>query len=576
MTSIIYTTKEQIAGLLKAAFQKALEAGDIKNTADLNEPFVELTKDRANGDFASNFCLTNSKKLCMNPRALADALQKHVDFSGSYIEKLEIAGPGFLNFFVKPCYFMDAMELVQKSGQDFGSIPDGNGVKVLVEFVSANPTGPMHLGNARGGVLGDTLASLLSKAGYDVSREFYVNDAGNQVALFGKSLKARYLQHFKGEDAIPFPDDGYHGDDIKETAEAFIALHGDAYAEDCGEAAVQEMIAFGLERNLQKMKTDLAQYKVTYDTWFLESSLHKSGAAKRTVQMLEKNGYTYTLDGATWLRLSDFYEEASALSEEEKREYDEVLVRSNGFFTYFAVDLAYHLNKFTERNFDIAIDILGADHHGHTLRFAKALTPIGVQTERLEFVLMQLVRLLRGGEMVRMSKRTGKAITLSNLLEEISVDAARFFFNSRASNTHLEFDLDLAVREDSENPVYYVQYAHARIMTLLSKMAEEGKPLPAFDKSLFASLETPEELALMQMINTFPEEIRQGAKEREPARLTRYSIDVASCFHSFYNACNIKNSPPELFAPRMLLTKITGDLLKNILDMLKITAPERM
>ena len=457
------------------------------------------------------------------------------------------------------------MKYIEDMGKDYGKINLGKGKKVMVEFVSANPTGPMHMGNARGGALGDCMASVLEYAGYDVTREFYINDAGNQIEKFGKSLEARYIQLLKGEDAIEFPEDGYHGEDITDHARAFIEIEGDKYLNVSSEERKAALVKYALEKNISALKSDLEKYRIYYDVWFRESELHKSGAVKAVIEKLTENGYTYENDGAIWLNCIKM-----------GLEKDEVLVRQNGIPTYFAADIAYHLNKLKDRNFDIAIDVWGADHHGHIARMKGAMAALGVDPERLEVVIMQLVRLTRGGETVRMSKRTGKAITLSDLLEDYSIDVARFFFNMRTAGSHLDFDLELAAEQSSENPVYYVQYAHARICSILKVLREEGikvKPYAEINPQL---LEKPEELELLKKLAELPEEIKAAAISREPAKITRYVIELATAFHSFYNACRVKESNTELMDARLKLIESVKTVIEGVLAMLKITAPEQM
>lgn len=435
----------------------------------------------------------------------------------------------------------------------------------MVEFVSANPTGPMHMGNARGGALGDCLASVLEYAGYDVTREFYINDAGNQIEKFGNSLNARYIQQLQGEDAIAFPEDGYHGEDITDHAKAFIALYGDKYLA-CGEAERKAaLVDYALEKNVTALREDLERYRIVYDVWFRESELHKSGAVQEAIALLKENGYTYEEDGAVWLNC-----------EKMGLEKNEVLVRNNGIPTYFAADIAYHMNKLKTRGFDWAINVWGADHHGHVARMKKALDAVGADGSRLDVVLMQLVRLMKDGEVVRMSKRTGKAITLSDLLEDISVDAARFFFNMRSAGSHLDFDLTLAAEQSNENPVFYVQYAHARICSILRLLEEEGVRVLPYAQIRPELLKEEAELDLLKKLSDLPGEIESAARALEPARITRYVMELAACFHTFYTACRVKVEDRDLMNARLKLIDSTRIVLKGVLTMLKITAPEKM
>ena len=436
----------------------------------------------------------------------------------------------------------------------------------MVEFVSANPTGPMTIGNARGGVLGDTLAEILDRAGNDVWREFYVNDAGNQVDLFGRSIEARYLQIVRGEDAVEFPEDGYHGEDIKDLAKLLYDKYGDKYDAADETERRRVFVEFALPYNIALMQKHLERYRIKFDCWFLESELHKSGYVEETVKLLADNGYTYEKDGALWLRNTDF-----------GADKDEVLRRANGFYTYYAVDMAYHRNKFIKRGFDRVIDVWGADHHGHAIRFKASMTApaLGIDSSKLDFLIMQMVRLTRDGETIKVSKRTGKAITLNDLLDEISVDACRFFFNARP-DTHLEFDMGLAVRQDSENPVYYVQYAHARICSLVAALAAEGSVVKKVEDVDVSKLDTEYERDLIKQLSLLPEEIRLAARDYDPSRINRYVIELAARFHRFYNSNRIKGEPEDILAARLKLADSARRVIANCLDILGVTVPEKM
>jgi arginyl-tRNA synthetase len=467
-------------------------------------------------------------------------------------------------------------------GERYGRTDFGKGERVMVEFVSANPTGPMHMGNARGGAIGDGLSAALDWAGYEVSREFYINDAGNQIAKFGASLSARYLQHFKGEDAVPFPEDGYHGADITERAEEYIAANGDSLLSLSEEDRRQALVDYALPRNIEKMKSDLGRYRIHFDVWFHESELHESGAVKDAVDELTARGLTYEKDGAVWYKNAEVV--AKRLRAEGKTEKqiealelkDDVLIRANGFPTYFAADIAYHKNKLVDRGFDKAINVWGADHHGHVARLKGAMDALGVGGDRLDIVLMQLVRLTRGGEPVRMSKRTGNAITLTDLLEEIPIDAARFFFNMREPGSAFDFDLDLAVAQTSDNPVYYVQYAHARICSILKNLSAEGIAVSPATAAQLLLLTDPAERELVRALASFPEEIVAAAKHYDPARITHYAVELANRFHRFYNACRCKCDDADLMAARVTLCLATKQTLENVLSMMQIDAPETM
>ena len=581
MINMIQNAKDQAAALAMSAYQAAVRDGTLPQ-AEVKTAPVEIPKDTANGDFTTTFALAASKLLRQPPQKIAQALLDHMDLAGSYFASAEIAGPGFLNFRLNESWYQGVMTAVESEGDAYGTAGHLKGQKIMVEFVSANPTGPMHMGNARGGVLGDTLASVLAACGADVTREFYVNDAGHQIDKFAHSIEARYLQIIQGEDAVPFPEDGYQGADIRELAQAYYDQNGDKLLHADPKERQEALAQYGLSVNLPKMKTDLRRYKIEYDNWFLESSLHESGYVAETVDLLTERGWTYEKDGALWLRTADIMREnllkaGKRPSDVEKLDLkDDVLRRANGFYTYFAADIAYHRNKFAVRGFDRVINIWGADHHGHVARLKGALAALGLDgTGRLDIVLMQLVKLLRDGEAVRMSKRTGKAISLSDLLDEVSVDAARWYFNAKP-DTQMEFDLGLAVREDSENPIYYVEYAHARICSLLRTLGEEGVRVPAqadVDMSLLAG-ET--ETALIKQLAQFCEEIKLAARDYDPSHINRCLQELAACFHRFYNACRIKGEEAAVQAARLKLADDTRVVLRNGLRLIGVDAPEKM
>ena len=581
MINMVQNAKDQAAALAMAAYQAAVADGTLPQ-AEVKTAPVEIPKDTANGDFTTTFALAASKALRQPPRNIAQALLDHMDLAGSYFASAEIAGPGFLNFRLNDSWYAAVCEAVESEGAGYGTADHLKGQKIMVEFVSANPTGPMHMGNARGGVLGDTLASVLAACGADVTREFYVNDAGHQIDKFAHSIEARYLQIIRGEDAVPFPEDGYQGEDIKDLARAYYEKNGDKLL-DVPEAERQEALAqFGLSINLPKMKTDLERYKIHYDNWFYESSLHESGYVKETVDLLAERGWTYEKDGALWLRTADILRDHYSRQGKKEADIDkldlkdDVLRRANGFYTYFAADIAYHRNKFAVRGFDKVINIWGADHHGHVARLKGALDALGLNgSERLDIVLMQLVKLLRDGEVVRMSKRTGKAISLSDLLDEVSVDAARWYFNAKP-DTQMEFDLGLAVREDSENPIYYVEYAHARICSLLRALAEEGTSVPRQADVDMSLLSGEAERALLKQIAQFCEEIKLAARDYDPSHINRCLQELAACFHRFYTACRIRGEEPQVAAARLKLSDDTRMVLKNGLKLIGVDAPEKM
>ena len=581
MINMIQNAKDQAAALAMAAYRAAVADGTLID-AEVKTAPVEIPKDTANGDFTTTFALAASKALRSNPKVIAQTLLDHMDLTGTYFASAEIAGPGFLNFRLNDSWYEGVMSAVESEGSEYGRSEMLKGKKYMVEFVSANPTGPMHMGNARGGVLGDTLAAVLEASGADVSREFYVNDAGNQIDKFAHSIEARYLQLIRGEENVPFPEDGYQGGDIRDLAQGYYDLHGEELLNVSAEERQEKLAAYGLSVNLPKMKTDLQRYKIDYDTWFYESTLHESGYVAETVQMLTDKGFTYEKDGAVWLRTADIMRENMRKAGKKEKDIeklelkDDVLRRANGFYTYFAADIAYHRNKFAQRGFDKVINIWGADHHGHVARLKGALDAIDLNgTERLDIVLMQLVKLLRDGEVVRMSKRTGKAISLSDLLDEIPVDAARWFFNAKP-DTQMEFDLGLAVREDSENPIYYVEYAHARICSLLRAMEAEGVQVPSQGEVDQAILCGEKEKALIKQLAQFCEEIKLSARDYDPSHINRYLQELAACFHRFYGECRIKGEAPAVMAARLKLADDTRVVLRNGLKLIGVDAPEKM
>lgn len=562
MSILVNDAKQQIKKILTDAANTAMANGDLC-TAELTPFKIEVPADRKNGDYAVNAAMVWARNFKFAPRVIAEKLMQNANFDGSYIEKYEIAGPGFINLFLSNKYYAGIVADVIEKGSDYGKSNYGEGKKVLVEFVSANPTGPMHIGNARGGALGDCLAAVLSAAGYYTEREFYINDAGNQINKFGLSLDLRYKQLYA--DGIEMPEDSYHGNDIIEHAKAFAEINGDKFM-DCDEATRRKaLVEFALPKNIQGLKDDLLKYRIEYNTWFRESTLHANGETARIIELLKQSGHTYSQEGALWFKATDF-----------GCDKDFVLVRANGVPTYVVPDIAYHYNKLEVRKFDKAIDILGADHHGYVPRLKAALTALGVNADRLDAVLMQMVRLVRDGEVIKASKRSGKAITLVTLLEEVPIDAARFFFNLREPNSHFDFDLDLAVSESNSNPVYYVQYAYARICSILRNLAEDGITRRNCSAEELSKLNSPEERELIIHISALTNEIVQSAKTYDPARITHYVNELATKFHKFYAACRVKGEDESLTQARLNLCYATGIVIKNVLDMLKINAPEKM
>lgn len=544
------------------AMGRAMSAGELPLAPTPNFT-IETPADRTNGDLASNVAMVSARAFKKAPRAIAEAITKYIELEGTNLDRFEIAGPGFINFFYGKQFYTSVIREIEEKGADYGKSDFGQGKRILVEFVSANPTGPMHIGNARGGALGDSLASVLSAAGYDVSREFYVNDAGNQIEKFATSLEIRYLQIYK--DGIELPEDAYHGQDIIDHAKNFAEINGDKYVNAESSERRKALVDFALPKNIQGLENNLLKYRIKYDRWFRESTLHQSGAVKNIVELLKEKGHTYEQDGAIWFKATEF-----------GADKDFVLVRSNGIPTYVVPDIAYHYDKLVTRGFDKAIDVLGADHHGYVPRLKAALTALGVDASRLDAVLMQMVRLVRNGEIVKASKRSGKAITLVTLLEEVPIDAARFFFNLREPNSHFDFDLDLAIEQSSQNPVYYVQYAHARICNIVKGLAESGITQRACTDEELALLTAPEEIELINKLASLTGEIITSAKTYDPARVTHYVYETATLFHKFYNACRVKGEDESLMQARLALCVATKTVIENVLTMFKITAPESM
>jgi arginyl-tRNA synthetase len=566
LSNIIADIKIDIKNIVRTALEAAVTDGEFRefDVPGIDEIFVESPKEKNNGDFSCSAAMKLAGPLRRAPAKIAQIVISKI-VKSEFIEKVECAGPGFINFYLNDLWLRKAIVNVQNEGIDYGKVELGKGQKINVEFVSANPTGPLHMGNARGGALGDCVAGVLEMAGYDVTREFYLNDAGNQILKLQDSLNARYIQLLKGDDAIEFPEDGYFGEDITEHMRAFIEINGDRYL-DVDEGERKKVFSdFALGRNVEAIRSGLSQYGIEFDIWYPESDIYNSGEVEDTIKILRDKGHTYEEDGALWLKLTEL-----------GADKDEVMIRSNGIPTYMAVDIAYHRNKLEKRKFDKAIDFWGADHHGHAGRMKYAMQALGIDPDRLEIVIFQLVRLIQDGEIVRMSKRTGKAVSLGDLLEDTGVDAARFFFNLKTAGSHMDFDLDLAVKQSNDNPVFYVQYAHARICSILRVLGDAGVSVEEVTVDDLAILTMEEELALMNRLAKLPEEITAAANSLEPSILTRYVIDVAADFHSFYNACRIKGEAPEIIKARLALVNCTKTVIRNVLSILKITAPEKM
>lgn len=562
MSKMVKEVENKLYEAIENAVKSAIENGDLPQ-ADIPKFIIEKPADKKNGDFSSNIAMAGARAFHGAPRMIAEAIVKNFSLDGGYIDRCEIAGPGFINFYLSDKYYSDVLKDIVASGDSYGRSDYGEGKRILVEFVSANPTGPMHIGNARGGAIGDCLASVLDAAGYDVQREFYVNDAGNQIEKFATSLEVRYLQEC-GKD-VELPEDAYHGEDITVHARNFFSEVGDKYAECDSQERRDALVAYALPKNIAGLEADLGKYRIKYDKWFRESTLHKDGSVQKVIEALKEKGVTYEQDGALWFKASEF-----------GNDKDIVLIRANGISTYIVPDIAYHYNKLVTRGYDKAIDVLGADHHGYIPRMKAALTALGLDADRLDIVIMQMVRLVRNGETIKLSKRSGKAITLNTLLEEIPIDAARFFFNLREPNSHFDFDLELAAKQSSENPVYYVQYAHARICSIIKKAAEEGIEVVTPSAEALNRLNSDEERDLISHLAGLTDEIIGAAKNYDPAKITHYVIDLATLFHKFYNAHRVVSDDKELTEARLFLCTAVKNTIKNILVMLKVDVPEAM
>lgn len=563
MSKIVKKTEIELKNIIEQAVKKAVSNGALPE-AEMPQFNIEKPANKDNGDYSTNVAMAGARAFKKAPRMIAEAIVSCIDLDGTAFERVEIAGPGFMNFFLSQQFYSDVLKDVFSCGKDYGKSDYGQGKRVLVEFVSANPTGPMHIGNARGGAIGDCLASVLDWAGFSVNREFYVNDAGNQIEKFATSLEVRYLQHY--EPSIELPEDAYHGQDIVEHAENFIKEYGDKYVNADSKERRKALVDFALPKNIAGLERDLGRYRITYDKWFRESTLHNDGSVQRVIDALKEKGVTYEQDGALWFKASEY-----------GNDKDIVLVRANGLPTYIVPDIAYHYNKLVTRGYDKAIDVLGADHHGYVPRMKAALTALGLDASRLDCVIMQMVRLVREGETIKLSKRSGKAITLNTLIDEVPLDAARFFFNLREPNSHFDFDLELAAKQSSENPVYYVQYAHARICSIIKKAQEQGVELKTPSDDELALLNSKEEKDLIRHLSLLTDEIVAAAKSYDPAKITHYVIELATLFHKFYNAQRVMLDDNEgLMQARLFLCKAVKDTIYNILTMLKITAPKVM
>jgi arginyl-tRNA synthetase len=523
---------------------------------------LEVPREKEHGDFATNLALLLAGAIKMSPRKIAGIIKEELNFEGLPVIKVEVAGPGFINFYLDPAWALRVIPEIINQGEDYGRVNIGNREKVQVEYVSANPTGLLHMGNARGAALGDSIASLLDFADYQVTREFYVNDAGTQIENLGKSLAARYFQllGFKAE----IPEEGYHGEDLVATTKNFIALYQDKYLKDSASVREEALVKYALDEAIAAIKKTLAEFGVHYDVWFSEASLYASGSVKEIIERLKEKGFIYEHEGALWFKAREF-----------GARQDEVLVRNNGAPTYFAADIAYHVNKF-QRGFTKIINIWGADHHGHVARLKGALAALGYSPDAVQVIIMQLVRLYRGGEIVRMSKRTGQYVSLEDLIEEVGRDAARYFFVMRSADSHLDFDLDLAREQSVKNPVYYIQYAHARICSLKKVLAEQGRTMPRVSSTDLTLLTQEAELALARRLADFPEEVTRAVQNLAPHQIASYIHEVAGLLHAFYNHHRVITADPALSNSRVLLVEATRIVLANALKLLGLKSPERM
>ena len=571
--------KDILAAAIKAAAQKAIDDGTLK-PGTLPEVMLEVPPQKEFGDFATNFAMQSARSLRCAPRQIAQAVVDNLDCAS--VEKAEIAGPGFINFYLKQNWTADLLASILAAGDEYGNLPANDLGRIQVEYVSANPTGPLHIGHARGAAVGSAMVNLLRAAGYDVESEYYINDAGNQMNNLAASVNARYLQLLKLEEmggvpadltvkqldemptGIPFPENGYHGYDIIETAQRIIRIYGKEFVALDEKERLAKFLDIAYEEKLAGLKEDLEAFGVTFDVWFSEKSLHEANKIREAVAFLQERGYIYEEGGALWLN--------STAQGDDK---DRVVIRDNGVPTYFAADIAYHRNKF-ERGFARVINLWGADHHGYIARVKAAVNALGFDANNLEIMLLQMVRLYRNGDIVKLSKRTGETITLRELMDEVGTDAARYFFCMRSLDSQLDFDMTLATEKSNENPVYYIQYAHARISSIGRQLAEAGiEAVPAAELKL-DTLVAPEELALIKKLGEYPELIARAARERAVHSVATYAYELAGLFHSFYNQCRILGVETELQQARIALVKAVGHTIRHALGILGVSAPERM
>ncbi|KKB41041.1 arginine--tRNA ligase [Bacillus thermotolerans] len=552
---------EKVQEALKAEIKAAVLKAGLAEEAEVPAVVLEVPKEKAHGDYSTNMAMQLARIAKKAPRAIADDIIAHFDSSKASIEKIEIAGPGFINFYMDNSYLTDLIPVVLREGDDYGRTNAGNNEKVQVEFVSANPTGDLHLGHARGASVGDSLCNILDKAGYDVTREYYINDAGNQINNLALSVEARYFQAL-GHDK-EMPEDGYHGQDIVGIGQKLADEFGDKFVNMDEKERFNTFREYGLKYEMEKLKKDLEDFRVKFDVWYSETSLYQNGKIDEALAALREKGHIYEEDGAVWFRSTAFGDDK-----------DRVLIKNDGSYTYLTPDLAYHKDKF-DRGFKKVINVWGADHHGYIPRMKAAVEALGYNPDQLEVEIIQLVHLYKNGEKMKMSKRTGKAVTMRDLVEEVGLDAVRYFFAMRSSDTHMDFDLDLAVSESNENPVYYAQYAHARICSILRQGEEQG--LTVNEQADLSPLKAEKEFELLKKIGDFPQAIAEAAEKRIPHRMTNYVQELSAAFHSFYNAEKVldaENKP--LSEARLALIQAVQVTLKNALQLIGVSAPEKM
>ncbi|MBM7690643.1 arginyl-tRNA synthetase [Peribacillus deserti] len=553
---------EQIQEKIKQEIKQAVLKGSLAAEEQIPNVVLEVPKEKAHGDYSTNMAMQLARVAKKSPKAIAETIIEHFDASKANIEKIEIAGPGFINFHMNNSYLVEIIPAVLAEGEKYGESGFGQNRKVQVEFVSANPTGDLHLGHARGAAVGDSLCNVLQKAGFDVSREYYINDAGNQINNLAKSVEARYFQAL-GQD-FPMPEDGYHGEDIIGIGKKLAEEHGDKFAHTDEKERFEFFRKYGLEVEMEKLKKDLENFRVRFDEWYSETSLYHNGKIDEALKVLQERGHIYEQDGATWFRSTELGDDK-----------DRVLIKQDGSYTYLTPDLAYHRDKL-ERGFETIINIWGADHHGYIPRMKAAIEALGYNREQLEVEIIQLVHLFKNGEKMKMSKRTGKAVTMRDLIEEVGLDAVRYFFAMRSPDTHLDFDLDLAVSESNENPVYYAQYAHARIASILRQGSELNLDYTSGDID-YTQISSEKEYDLLKKVGDFPQVVAEAAEKRIPHRITNYINELAATFHSFYNAEKVLDpEQSERSKARLALIKSVQITIKNALALIGVSAPEKM